>query len=87
MKNVINIRGEDLKNNYTEGQAGGIGIYYFDPVDKEYVEDPRTICIWFETVLGIHDKFCPFCGKKVERIQKRKHIYMTTADTKRVNSA
>ena len=50
MKNVINIRGEDLKNNYTEGQAGGIGIYYFDPVDKEYVEDPRTIYIWFETV-------------------------------------
>jgi hypothetical protein len=69
MKSVIKIRCEDLKNNYTEGQAGAIGIYYFDPVDKEYVEDPRTICIWFETVLGIHDiKFCPFCGKKVERI-------------------
>jgi hypothetical protein len=47
MKNVIKIRYEDLKNNYTEGQVCGIGIYYYDPVDKEHVEDPRIMCIWF----------------------------------------
>ena len=77
MKNVIKIHCEDMQNNYTEGLTGGIGIYYFDLVDKEYVEDPRTICIWFEPVPvpDIHDmKFCPFCYKKVERMQKWKHI-------------
>ena len=43
MKNAIKTCCEELKNNYTEGQAGGIGIYYYDPVDGEYIEDPRFV--------------------------------------------
>ena len=55
MKNAIKTCCEELKNNYTLGQAGGIGIYYYDAVDGEYIENPRSICVWFNTVPTIHD--------------------------------